>query len=65
MDNTNNFIFSAIAAFTLYIVLLLSLLYYSKNHNIKKIDSITKATVLQLDIVVDIKKGCWEKNINK
>ncbi|MEA3499020.1 MAG: TonB C-terminal domain-containing protein [Campylobacterota bacterium] len=56
MDNKNNLITSAIAAFSLYFLLIALFLYYSKTNNIKKINIVKKPTVLQLDIIIDTSK---------
>jgi periplasmic protein TonB len=61
MDNNKNFIFSAIIAFSLYFSLLFFFFYYAKSNNLKKINSIAKATVLQLDIVLETPKDIKKK----
>ncbi|MEA3354298.1 MAG: TonB C-terminal domain-containing protein [Campylobacterota bacterium] len=53
MDNKNLFLFSAVSAISIYLIIMLSLVYYTLSRDVKKIDSVTKATVLQLDIVLD------------
>ncbi len=52
MDNKNLYI-SAIISISIYLSLIFLFAYYSITHNIKKIDSLSKTTVLQLDIVLE------------
>ncbi len=60
MDN-KNFYISAIISISIYLSLIFLFAYYSITHNIKKIDSLSKTTVLQLDIVLEDPKVEPEK----
>jgi hypothetical protein len=51
MDNKNLFI-SAIISVSIYLSLVFLFVYYTISHKVKKIDSVSKTTVLQLDIVL-------------
>ncbi|MEA3553604.1 MAG: TonB C-terminal domain-containing protein [Campylobacterota bacterium] len=53
MDNNKNFILSAVIAFFLYFLFIFIIFFYSQTSNIKKIDAISKPTVLQLDVILD------------
>jgi len=53
MDDKKYFLITAIISLFIYIFLVLLLLVYLKNNNIKKIDAIAKTTVLQLDIILE------------
>jgi len=61
MANKQELFYSAIASLSVYIILILSFLLYLKTHEVKKIESTIKNTVLQLDVVLESPK----KNINK
>jgi len=56
MVDKKNFYISAVLALFIYIFLVLLLLLYLKENTIKKVDAITKQTVLQLDIILDTQK---------
>jgi protein TonB len=56
MDNQKYFFTSAVIAFLLYFLSLFSLFYYSKINSVKKIDAISKPTILQLDIILETPK---------
>jgi len=58
MDKNFNLIISVFISILLYILLIISFLFYIKNDIIKKIDTVNHNTVLQLDIVL-------ENDINK
>jgi len=53
MVDKKNLYISAVLALFVYVFLVLLLLLYLKESNIKKIDAVSKNTVLQLDIVFD------------
>ena len=53
MVDKKNLYISAVLALFIYVFLVLLLLLYLKESNVKKIDALTKNTVLQLDIVFD------------
>jgi len=53
MVDKKNFYISAVLALFIYIFLVLLLLLYLKESNVKKIDAMSKNTVLQLDIILD------------
>ncbi len=53
MVDKKNLYISAVLALFIYVFLVLLLLLYLKESNIKKIDAVSKNTVLQLDIVFD------------
>ena len=53
MVDKKNLYISAVLAIFIYVFLVLLLLLYLKESNIKKIDALSKNTVLQLDIVFD------------
>ncbi len=53
MVDKKNFYIAAFLALFIYVFLILLLLLYIKENNIKKIDAISKTTVLQLDIVLN------------
>jgi len=53
MDNVKAFYLSAIIAIGVYISLVFLFLFYIKEGSVKKIDAISKSTILQLDIIID------------
>ena len=59
MDDNKNFYISAIIAFGSYLFLILTFIFYSSFNNVKKFDSVSKDTILELDIVLN------ENNENK
>jgi len=61
MDNKQELIYSAIAALSIYIILILSFLVYVKTNEVKKINAAIKSTVLQLDIIIDTNTKIKEK----
>jgi protein TonB len=61
MDKKFNLIISAIIAISLYILFVLILLSYISSSKIKKFDSISKNTVLELDLIIS-KKTNNKKN---
>lgn len=61
MDDKKYFYITAVISLFLYVSLILLLLVYLKNNNVKKIDAFTKTTVLQLDIILDTPKIEKEK----
>jgi len=65
MDNNKNFILSAVIAFFLYFLFIFTIFFYSQTTNVKKIDAISKPTVLQLDIILDKPKENVEKVLFK
>lgn len=73
MADNRYFFISGFIAFSLYILLALLLIVYLKEHKVKKIDALTKHTVLQLDVIleqptekiekIDIKSGIKNQEI--
>ncbi len=61
MDNKQELIYSAIAAISIYIILILSFLVYVKTSEVKKINATVKTTVLQLDVILESKVDQKEK----
>ncbi len=61
MDDKKYLYITAVISLFLYVSLILLLLVYLKNNNIKKIDGFTKTTVLQLDIILNTPKIKKEK----
>jgi len=61
MGDRKYFYTSAFLAVLIYIFLVLLLLVYLDNSNVKKIDAATKNTVLQLDIILDLPNEKREK----
>jgi len=61
MANNKYFAVSGFIAVSLYILLALVLIIYLKDHDIKKIDSAKKVTVLQLDVILDTQTQKQEK----
>jgi periplasmic protein TonB len=55
MSDKNFFYISGIISFSFYCLFFLLFVLYIKGHNIKTIDAFSKATVLELNIVVDDK----------
>ena len=53
MGNKQELIYSAFAAISIYIILILSFLVYIKTSEVKKINAAVKTTVLQLDVILD------------
>ena len=53
MVNKQEFIYSAIASISIYIILILSFLVYIKTSEVKKINASVKSTVLQLDVILE------------
>ena len=53
MDNKQEFIYSALASLTIYIILILSFLVYIQSHEVTKFNSAVKKTILQLDVIID------------
>ncbi len=53
MVDSKNFYTSAFIAVSLYVCIVLLLIVYLKEHNVKKIDAISKNTVLQLDVILE------------
>jgi len=65
MDNKKyNIFISAIIAISIYIFLILLFILYIKSSNVKKFESISKNTILELDLIID-KKINKTKTINK
>ncbi|MEA3383241.1 MAG: TonB C-terminal domain-containing protein [Campylobacterota bacterium] len=56
MDNKKAFYLSAFIAVGFYIFLIFSFLFYLQVNDVKKIDSMVKTTVLQLDVVLESPK---------
>jgi hypothetical protein len=63
MDKNFNIILSAIIAVLVYVLLIILFLVYLKNDIVKKIDTVNKTTVLQLDIVMEKAKTKEPVNI--
>ncbi|MFA7084473.1 MAG: TonB C-terminal domain-containing protein [Arcobacteraceae bacterium] len=61
MSNKNFFYVSGILSFSFYALFFLLFILYVKSHNVKKVDAFSKATVLELDIIVDTKPKAEEK----
>jgi len=61
MANKQEFIYSALASISIYIILILSFLLYIKTSEVKKVNAAIKTTVLQLDVVLETKKEIREK----
>ncbi len=61
MVDKKYFYTSGFIAFSLYVLLALLLIIYLKGHNIKKIDSFKKHTVLQLDVIIDTQDDKYKK----
>lgn len=53
MDKKSHFFISAIIAFSFYILVFLAFLFYLQSKNVKKFQSVSKNTVLELDLVVE------------
>ena len=53
MANKQELIYSAVAAISIYIILILSFLVYVKTSEVKKINATVKNTVLQLDVILE------------
>lgn len=53
MDNNKSLILSALISISLYFIFIFIIFFYSKSTYVKKIDAISKPTVLQLDIIMD------------
>jgi len=53
MANKQELIYSAFAAISIYIILILSFLVYVKTSEVKKINATIKTTVLQLDVILE------------
>lgn len=53
MGNKQELIYSAFAAISIYIILILLFLVYIKTSEVKKINAAVKTTVLQLDVILD------------
>jgi len=61
MANKQELIYSAIAAISIYVILILSFLVYVKTSEVKKINAAVKTTVLQLDVILDSPREKTEK----
>lgn len=61
MANKQELIYSAFAAISIYIILILSFLVYVKTSEVKKINAAVKMTVLQLDVILESKSEIKEK----
>lgn len=75
MVDRKYFYTSAFISVSLYVCIVLALILYLKEHNVKKIDAMSKNTVLQLDVIleepikseqkINIKSGIQTKEIAK
>ncbi len=61
MVNKQEFIYSAFAAISIYLILILSFLLYVQSAEVKKIDASVKTTVLQLDVILNTPNEKKEK----
>jgi len=64
MDRKYTLIISAVISFSIYILLILSFLLYIKSTHVKKYNSVSKSTVLELDLIVT-KEVKQKHKINK
>jgi protein TonB len=63
MGKKTNFFISAFIAITFYLLVVLALLLYLKSSNVKKFQSVSKNTVLELDLVIEkVKDNTQELN---
>lgn len=65
MDNKTAFYVSAIFSFLLYFSMVFIFLFFINNSQVRKIDAMSKATVLQLDILIDDKPDITSKKNEK
>lgn len=63
MVNKQEFYYSAIASFAIYIIFVLSVLVYIKTSDVKKINATVKNTVLQLDVILDSSNDIKQETI--
>lgn len=63
MSDKNFFYISGMISFSFYCLFFLLFVLYVKGHNVKKIDAFSKATVLELNFVVDTKPKEEEKTV--
>lgn len=63
MSDKNFFYISGMISFSFYCLFFLLFVLYIKGHNVKKIDAFSKATVLELNFVVDTKPKEEEKTV--
>ncbi|RLA76123.1 MAG: hypothetical protein DRG78_19615 [Epsilonproteobacteria bacterium] len=61
MGDKKYFYITAVISFFIYVFLILLLLVLFENNNVKKIDAISKTTILQLDIILESPKVKKEK----
>lgn len=64
MGNRSNFFISAFIAISFYILVILAFIVYLQTNNVKKFQSVSKNTVLELDLIIEKPKDI-KQNINK